>query len=89
MKNEEEDGDDFDDFDDFENFDYKNLLNQQNALEGFHLHLLEKKISDRILNRSIRVCEKSFFWRFYSINSKISTISRVYENFINLLKIEE
>lgn len=84
MKNEEED-----DFDEFYENDYKNLLNQQNALEGFHLHLLEKKISDRVLNRSIRVCEKSFFWKFYSINSKLTKISKVYENLINLLKIEE
>lgn len=85
MKSEEED--DFDEFPD--NDDYKNLLNQQNALEGFHLHLLEKNISEKILSRSIRVCEKAFFWKFYSINSKLSAISRVYDNFINILKIEE
>lgn len=82
MKNE-------DDFDDFSENDYRNLLNQQNALEGFHLHLLEKRITDRILSRSIRLCEKNFFWNFYSINKKLGMVSKAYNNFINLLKIEE
>lgn len=77
--------------DDFEEFpeDYKHLLNQQNALEGFHLHLLEKKIADKILSRSIKVCENTFFWKFYSFDRKINAIVKVYENFLNLLKIEE
>lgn len=84
MKSEEED-----DFDEFPENDYKNLLNQQNALEGFHLHLLEKKVSDKILSRSIRICEKTFFWKFYSINSKLAAVNKVYDSFTRLLKIEE
>lgn len=87
MKNDyDEDDDNFEDF--LEN-DYKNLLNQQNALEGFNLHLQEKKISNSVLERSIRVCEKNFFWNFYKINTKLNKIKIVYDNFINLLKIEE
>lgn len=83
MKNEE------DDFDEFYENDYRDLLNQQNALEGFHLHLMEKNISEKVLSRSIKVCENSFFWKFYSINSKLSAINKVYDSFINILKIEE
>lgn len=82
MKNEDE-------FEDFSENDYKNLLNQQNALEGFHLHLLEKKISERLLSKSIGLCEKNFFWNFYSINKKLSFVSKTYNYFMDLLKIEE
>ncbi len=88
MKNEYEEDDD-DNFDDFLENDYKSLLSQQNALEGFNLHLQEKKISNQVLNRSIRVCEKDLFWNFYKIDTKLNKIKIVYENFIDLLKIED
>jgi hypothetical protein len=88
MKNEyEEDDDNFEDF--LESSDYKSLLNQQNALEGFNLHLQEKKISTNILETSIKVCEKDLFWKFYRVNTKINKIRVVYESFISLLRIED
>jgi len=93
MKNneyDEEDDDHLDDnLDDFLDGDYKNIFSQQNALEGFHLHLLEKKISSSILSKSIKVCEKNIFWNFYKIDTKLNKIKQVYESFISLLKIEE
>jgi hypothetical protein len=87
MKNEYEEDDD--NFEDFLESDYKSLLNQQNALEGFNLHLQEKKISTNILEISIKVCEKDLFWKFYRVNTKLNKIRVAYENFISLLKIED
>lgn len=90
MKNNDyEEEDDDNNFEEFLENDYKNLLNQQNALEGFNLHLQEKKISQNILSRSIRVCEKNILWKFYSINTRLNKIKQVYDSFITLLKIEE
>lgn len=90
MKNNDyEEEDDDNNFEEFLENDYKNLLNQQNALEGFNLHLQEKKISQNILSRSIRVCEKNILWKFYNINTKLNKIKEVYYSFITLLKIEE
>lgn len=88
MKNEYEEDDD-DNFEDFLENDYKSLLNQQNALEGFNLHLQEKKISSNLLKTSISVCEKDLFWKFYKIDTKLNKIKLVYESFISLLKIED
>jgi len=87
MKNNEYNEDD--DFEEFLESDYKSLLNQQNALEGFNLHLQEKKISGDILSKSIKVCEKNIFWRFYKIDTKLNKIKQVYESFVSLIKIEE
>jgi hypothetical protein len=97
MKNNEYDEEDdnfegnFDDnnFNEFLDGDYKNIFSQQNALEGFHLHLQEKKISISVLAKSIKICEKNIFWNFYKINTKLNKIKQVYESFINMLKIEE
>ena len=90
MKNNEYDEEDDENFDEFmNNNDYKDIFSQQNALEGFHLHLQEKKISISVLNKSIKVCEKNIFWNFYKINTKLNKIRSVYDSFINMLKIEE
>lgn len=82
MKNYDEEPEDFEE-------DYRNLINQQNALEGFHLHLLEKKVIDKILYKSIKICEKNIFWNFYTIQTKLNMIKKTYDYLIDLLKIEE
>jgi hypothetical protein len=82
MKNYDEEPDDF--FDE----NYMDLFNQQNALEGFHLHLLEKKVIDKILYKSIKICEKNIFWNFYTIQTKLDMIKKTYDHLIDLLKIE-
>ena len=59
-------GNEDDDFDEFleDGEEYKSLMSQQNALEGFHLHIMEKNLKNKILYKSIKCCQDNFFWRF-------------------------
>jgi len=68
---------------------YKNLMSQQNALEGFHLHIMENNLKNKILYKSIKCCEESFFWKFYSIEKRLSCIKKAYEEFIDLLEMKD
>lgn len=91
-KDEDEDEDEEDD-DDMRGFmdegDYEGLISQQNALEGFHLQVLEKNLKTKILLESVKFCEKSIFWRFFSQDYKLNQIKKLYEEFINLLDMKE
>jgi len=88
VDNNDNNGDD--EFDDFvDDGAYKNLMSQQNALEGFHLHIMEKNLKNKILYKSIKCCEESFFWNFYSVEKRLSCIKKVYEEFIDLLEMKD
>jgi hypothetical protein len=89
-KNGDEDEYNDDDMDGFmDEGDYESLISQQNALEGFHLHILEKNLKTKILFESVKFCEKSIFWRFFSQEWKLNQIKRFYEEFIDLLDMKE
>lgn len=82
--------DDMDDFMDEENYEnYENIISQQNALEGFHLHILEQNLKAKILFESLKICQKSFFWRFYSEDKKFEKLKNLYSDFIELLEMKE
>ena len=42
--------------------------------------------SQQILNCSIKICEGSFFWRFYSASSKLKMITEVFEGLVKLME---
>ena len=85
----DDDGDDNEHDEFLEEGEYKNLMSQQNALEGFHLHVMEKNLKNKILYKSMKCCEESFFWNFYSVEKRLSYIKKVYEEFIDLLEMKD
>lgn len=74
---------------DFFSSEHENFISQQNALEGFHLHIVEKKLRADILFESIENCKKSFFWNFMSNQSKMQKIKNFYNFAIELLEMKE
>jgi hypothetical protein len=87
MRNEGEDDDDMDGF--MHEEDYENIISHQNALEGFHLHILEKNLKIKILFESLKLCKNNLFWIFYSQEKKNQQITKVYNEFIELLDMKE
>lgn len=69
--------------------EYENIFSQQNALEGFHLHILEKNLKAKILFECFNICKNSIFWFFYSDEKKLMKIKNTYENLIDLLEMKE
>lgn len=85
--NEDEEDDDIDNFMNEE--DYEGIISQQNALEGFHLHILENSLKMKILSESLKMCKNNFFWFIYSEDKKLKKIKNLYNNFIELLEMKE
>jgi hypothetical protein len=86
----DDDMDDFMDEENYENYEnYESIISQQNALEGFHLHILEQNLKAKILFESLKLCQKSFFWKFYSESKKLEKLKKLYDEFINLLEMKE
>jgi hypothetical protein len=42
--------------------------------------------NQQILNCSIKICENSFFWRFYKVSSKLKMIGEVFESLMKLME---
>lgn len=95
-----DDSDDFEDDDDqfnYENdFDDSNIsfsgavptdmLNNWKLLE---VSLEERQINYKVLKQVIKMLEKSWFWRFRSLQSQIRMIYDAYHALSNLVTIEE
>lgn len=88
-----DDGDDIDDeYEDDDRFmegEYENILSQQTALEGFHLHILEQNIKTKILFECFKFCKSNIFWLFYSEEYKLSKIKNTYKYLIETLEMKE
>jgi|LakMenEpi03Aug12_release.lakeMendotaPanAssembly.Ray.scaffolds.fasta_scaffold841435_1 hypothetical protein len=47
--------------------------------------ILKMEVEEKLLEIAIAVCQKSWFWSFRSVASKMRSIKRVYKQFRNLL----
>ena len=47
--------------------------------------ILKMEVEEKLLEIAISVCQKSWFWSFRSVTSKMRSIKRVYKQFRNLL----
>ena len=68
------------------------LEGEQLAEERFYqmaqLDLAQFELNQHLLHLALQLAEKSFFWRFYKIQTKLNIISKIYKN-LNDLIIEE
>jgi len=86
---------DFEDNDDendpFEDPNMKS--NSHNEIEDEHefqretIHLGHMELDQRLMSKAIKICEKSFFWKFYSIRTRLMMISKVYSKFKKILDL--
>jgi hypothetical protein len=53
------------------------------------MDLFEIEMNKKILIMAIKICEKSFFWPFYSCIRKLNLIKTSYTKLINILSEEE
>lgn len=52
--------------------------------EFFSMSQFPIETGNHVLDSAIKICENSFFWKFYSINFKLHKIKKVYEFLILL-----
>lgn len=78
-ENNDENKDDVDKFFDENNED--DISDMQ-----IELSFAYRDLNQKLLSNVIQVCQKSFFWRFYSLTTRLMIIRVAYEN---LKKLEE
>jgi len=81
--------DEEDDDDDFEEKsispqEYKKILAEEQALQQETVELTYLALNQELLSKSIKFCEKSLFWNFYSVETQLKMISKIYMRFRDL-----
>ena len=84
--NDDDDDDDDDDFDEDYNLDAledftseEYLIVQQQALQEQQIALDGRGLNLNLLKLAIKIAEKAFFWKFYSLDTKLKMISKSYK----------
>ena len=86
------------DRDDIENFfneseesiltpeEYKKIAEEEQAIQHAQIGMVHRELNRKLLSRSIAMCEKSFWWKFLSLEAQLE---RVEETYKKLRKLED
>jgi len=69
--------------------EYKAILEDEMTLYEVKFRDAERKLRHKMLLYSVRLLRNSFFWRFYSLNTKLNQIEKVYDRLFSLLNVQE
>lgn len=65
---------------------YKAIMEEEQALQQMQIRFVYREFNHRVLRSAVKMCESSFWWRFYSQDTKLRMIERAYKR---LKKLEE
>ena len=71
-------------FNDNEPDTYEEFVKEEIALQEAHLDISYREINIRIMRTAVRICEKSFWWSFYSHPTRIKMIADTYKKLKSL-----
>ena len=71
---------------DISDAEYKAIMEQEQAIQQLQIRFVYRDLNHRMLRTAIRMCEKSFWWWFYSHNTRLKMIDKAYKQ---LRKLEE
>ena len=70
--------------------EYENLLKEEEQLlQKMQLQFISRDLNHRVLRSAIRMSEKSFWWRFYSQETRLRIIEKVYKRFKKVQEEED
>lgn len=70
------------------NAEYLAILEKRELIEAIKLQIIQKELNFAILVKTIRYLEKSWFWRFKTMNTKLNLIVETYQTFKALADID-
>ncbi len=82
---------DFPNIDDEEaqlNAEYLSILEKRELIEAIKLQIVQKEVNFAVLIKTLRYLEKSWFWRFKSMKTKLNLIVETYQTFKALVDID-
>lgn len=66
--------------------EYKAMIAEEQEMQAAQIDLVHRDLNQRLLFRVTRMLEKSFLWRFKSLDARLDMIARTYRK---LKKLEE
>lgn len=70
------------------NAEYLAILEKREIIEAIKLQLIQKEVNFAILVKTIRYLEKTWFWKFKSLKTKLNLIIETYQTFKALTDID-
>lgn len=58
--------------------EYRAIVKQEQEMQAVQLNLAYRDMNSHLLCRAIKMLEKSFWWRFYSLDTRLKMIERTY-----------
>lgn len=69
--------------------EYRGILEDEMNLYEAKFRDASQKLRYKIMLHSISLLKSSFFWKFYSLNTRLNQIEKVYRKLSQLLELEE
>jgi hypothetical protein len=69
--------------------EYRGILEEEMSLYEAKFRDTNLKLKYKILLYSVNLLKSSFFWKFYSLNTKLIQVEKVFNKFVELLNQEE
>lgn len=65
---------------------YQAIVEEDKALQKAQMDLVNRELNERLMGEAVKMLEKSWCWRFYSLDTKLRMIQRA---FLKMRKIAE
>lgn len=58
--------------------EYKAILQEEREMQQLQIDIVHRELNERLLMRVTKMLEKSFWWRFYSLETRLRMIEKAY-----------
>ncbi len=56
--------------------EYKAIVQEEQAMQQLQIDLVYRELNDRLMFRAVKMLEKTFWWKFYSLDKKLRIIEK-------------
>ena len=68
--------------------EYLAILEKRELIEAIKLQIIQKELNFAVLAKAVKYLEKTWFWRFKSLQTKLNLIVETYQTFKALVDID-
>ena len=71
-------------FEEDDDISHEEFVKEDNAIKELQVEFVNRDLNYRILRSSIKMCEKTFFWKFRTNKARLNMIENTYNKFREL-----
>lgn len=58
--------------------EYRSLIEDEQVIQQLQIEMVSRELNDRLMFKAIKMLEKSFWWRFYSLDTRLKMIEKTF-----------